>query len=62
MEGKYQNSLIFNEKIMKNIEKMRSDLLVYTNGMILPTNDLMSLPAMEKLMITQITDAKVIKK
>lgn len=41
---------------------MRSDLLVYTNGMILPTNDLMSLPAMEKLMITQITDAKVIKK
>ena len=48
--------------MMTNIETMRENLLSYTKGMILPTEDLMKLPATQKLILCQITPTKVIQK
>lgn len=44
------------------IDQQRSDLLTYTKGMILPNEELMQLSATNKLILTQITDPKVIQK
>lgn len=45
-----------------DIKKQRDELLVYTNWMVLPSKDLMSLSWEEKLKICQITPEKAIKK
>lgn len=44
------------------IEKHRKELLNYTKRMILPTKNLMDLPAKDKLILCQITPPGVIKK
>lgn len=43
------------------ISKQRKQLLSYTNGMVLPKDELMSLSATTKLKICQITPAKALK-
>lgn len=45
-----------------SIKVKREELLAYTNGMVLPSKDLMDLDAVTKLIMCQITPPKVIKK
>ena len=47
---------------MSNMQKKREILLTYTNGMVLPPKDLLDLTGQEKLILTQITPEKAIKK
>ena len=44
-----------------SIKVKRVELLAYTNGMVLPSKDLMDLDAVTKLIMCQITPPKVIK-
>ena len=54
--------LLYDDSTMQDIQKARDELLVYTNGMVLPNEELMNLPWKTKLMISQITPEKVLKK
>lgn len=47
---------------MDNIQTLREELLIYTHGMILPSDNLLDMTAKQKLILTQITPKWVIKK